>query len=143
MIKVKLLVIFVALAMIAVLPAGAWVGPDYIAGSLPLAAITPYGTIGSGIYETDSWTTGAGSSAISDSFASNVISPFGGAFFDPCGPFATGPIGGLAQTGLGGNLGAQESATATGTHTTAFGIGPQPGLVFGIPIAGPAGLTYC
>ncbi|WP_148266667.1 hypothetical protein [Methanocella arvoryzae] len=146
MIKVKLLVIFVALTMISVLPAGAWVGPEYIAGSLPLAAITPYGTVGSGIFETDSWTYGTGASQVSDSFASNVISPFGGSFFSPFGPCGFGAglgCGGLAQSGLGGNLGAQESATATGTHTTAFGIGPTPGLVFGIPVAGPAGLVYC
>ncbi|WP_424357164.1 hypothetical protein [Methanocella sp. MCL-LM] len=148
MFKVKLLVMFLALAMISVLPAGAWMGPDYIAGSLPLAAITPYGTVGSGIYETDCWTTSGGASTVSDSFASNVISPFGGgAFFDPCfSPcgFGAGPsCGGLAQSGLGGNQGAQQSETATRTSTTAFGIGPLPGLVFGIPVAGPAGLTYC
>lgn len=143
MIKVKLLVMLAALALIAVLPAGAWVGPSYIAGSLPLAAITPTGTIGSGIYETDTWSTCAGSSAATDSFASNVLSPFGGAFFDPCGPFATGPIGGYAQTGLGGNLGTQQSTTSTGSHTTAFGLGPMQSLVFGTPVPGPAGLTYC
>jgi hypothetical protein len=144
MIKVKLLVMLVALALIAVLPAGAWMGPEYIAGALPLAAITPTGTIGSGIYETTTWSSGVGSSAATDSFASDVISPFGGgAFFDPCGPFAAGPIGGFAQTGLGSNLGTQQSATSGGTHTTAFGLGPLPGLVFGTPIPGPGGLVYC
>lgn len=143
MIKVKLLVMLVALALIAVLPAGAWVGPDYMAGALPLAAITPAGTIGSGIFETDCWSTGVGTTAATDSFANSVISPFGGPFFDPCGPFAAGPCGGLAQSGVGGNFGTQNSATSTGSHTTAFGLGPMPGLAFGIPVPGPAGLAYC
>lgn len=146
MIKVKFLVILVAAALIAVLPVGAWVGPDYLAGALPLAAITPAGTVGSGIYETSSWTAGAGNTAATSNFANGVVSPFGGPFFDGCGPCGFGgfggPIGGLAQTGFGGNIGAEQSATGTATHTMAFGLGPQPGVVFGVPVPGPGGL-YC
>jgi len=130
MIKVKIVVMLIAAAMIAVLPVGAWMGPDYLAGSLPLAEITPYGTVGQGIYETDTWSSGVGSAAASDSFANSMVSPFGGPFFSPCGPFG-GAIGGMAQTGLGGNIGTQNSAESTASHTTAFGLAPLPGLVFG------------
>lgn len=97
--------------------------------------------MGSGFFETESWTGGVGSATASDQFFSGVASPFGGSFFSPCDLWGGG--GGLVQSGLGGNVGAQNSATGTYSRSTAFGMAPLGSLVFGIPVAGPAGLLYC
>lgn len=147
-IKVNLLMMLALFGMIAVLsvPANAWLGPDFWYGPPALgsvAAPVPLGVPGSGFFETESWTVGAGAATCGDSFFSGVASPFGGPFFGPCGFGPFDGIGGLLQSGLGGNIGAQNSATGTFTKSTAFGISPLNSLVFGVPIPGPGGFIFC
>lgn len=147
-IKIKLLVTLALFAVIAILPAGAWLGPNVECGPMPVASAIPYGTLGSGIFEQETWSAGTGAAATGDQFSNEVLSPaiggdlFGG--FGACGfgaPF--GGAGGYAQNGLGANQGFQNSAMGTFSKTAAFGLGPMPGLAFGIPVPGPAGLYYC
>jgi len=144
LIKVRTLIFCLALALIAVSPAGAQLVPGYVAGALPLAEITPYGTVGSGISESSSWTQGAGAAAATDAFTNSVVGPFGSPFFDSC-PFGSpfGGFGGLAQNGVGTNFGAQNTASSTFDHSSTFGLPPLSGVVFGIPVAGAGGLAYC
>jgi hypothetical protein len=133
---IKLFVALAALAVMMITPAAAqFYGP---------ALASPAGGYAPGFSESVTWSQGAGAATNADSFVNNVISPFGGSFFDgfPCGFGGFGPIGGIAQTGVGGNFGAQNSAMGTYTRTTSFGLGQPNGLAFGIPVPGPAGL-YC
>jgi hypothetical protein len=148
--KVKLFVTLALFAMIGmiigIMPACAWLGPNVLCDGLPVAGPAPYGTLGSGFFETVSYSTGVGSASASDSFFNGVFSPFGGAGFGgfgACGVPFCGPVGGFAQSGLGGNIGVQDSAMSTFTRSTAFGLSPLNALVFGMPVAGPAGLYFC
>jgi hypothetical protein len=149
--KVKLVVTLASLAivgtMIGMMPACAWLGPNVLCDDrLPVAGPAPYGTLGSGFFETVSYSTGVGSASASDSFFNGVFSPLGGAGFGgfgACGVPFCGPVGGFAQSGLGGNVGVQDSAMSTYTRSTAFGLSPLNALVFGVPVAGPAGLYFC
>jgi hypothetical protein len=132
---IKLFVALAALAVMMITPAAAqFFGP---------ALASPAGGYAPGFVDSVTWSQGAGASTNTDSFVNNVVSPFGGPFFSgfPCG-FGAG-IGGLAQTGLGSNFGAQNSAMGTYTRTTSFGLGQPVGLAFGVPVPGPAGLLYC
>jgi len=133
----RLFVVLAALAVMMITPAAAqFYGP---------ALASPAGGYAPGFSESVTWSQGVGSAANTDTFANNVVSPFGGSFFGgfPCGFGGFGPIGGIAQTGVGTNFGAQNSAMGTYTRTTSFGLGQPNGLAFGIPVAGPAGLMYC
>ncbi len=139
----KLFVTLAACAVMMIMPAAAqFFGP---------ALSTPTGGYAPGFSETVTWSGGTGAATNTDSFASNVLSPFGGPFFDggfaPCGFGGFGgfggPIGGIAQDGIGANFGAQNSAMGTFSRTTSFGLGQPPELVFGVPVPGPAGLLYC
>lgn len=139
----KLFVMLAACAVMLTVPASAqFFGP---------ALATPTGGYAPGFSESVTWSGGTGAAASSDSFLSNVVSPFGGPFFGSgpglCGPCGFGgfggPIGGLAQSGIGGNIGTQNSAMGTYSRTTSFGLGQPNGLVFGIPVPGPGGLTFC
>jgi len=139
----KLFVTLAACAVMLIMPASAqFFGP---------ALATPTGGYAPGFSESVTWSGGTGAATNSDSFLSNVVSPFGGPFFgDICSPCGFGgfggfggPIGGYAQNGLGGNFGAQNSAMGTFSRTTSFGLGQPIGLAFGIPVPGPAGLLYC
>jgi hypothetical protein len=132
---IKLLVVLAALAVMMITPAAAqFFGP---------AMASPAGGYAPGYVDSVTWSQGVGATTNADSFASGVLSPFGGPFFGsfPCG-FGAG-IGGLSQTGLGSNFGAQNSAQGTYTRTTSFGLGQPVGLAFGTPVPGPAGLMYC
>jgi hypothetical protein len=136
----KLFVTLAACAVMLIMPAAAqFFGPDLA---------TPTGGYGPGFSESVTWSGGAGTSANTDSFVNNVVSPFGGPFFGagfgPCGFGGFGgPIGGLAQNALGNNIGEQSSTMGTFSRTTSFGLGQPVELVFGIPVPGPAGLLYC
>ena len=136
----KLFVTLAACAVMLIMPASAqFFGP---------ALSSPTGGYAPGFSETVTWSEGVGAATNSDSFVSNVVSPFGGPFFGagfgPCGFGGFGgPIGGLAQNGIGSNIGVQNSAMGTFSRTTSFGLGQPIGLVFGIPVPGPAGLLYC
>jgi hypothetical protein len=134
---IRLFVVLAALAVMMITPAAAqFYGP---------ALASPAGGYAPGFVDSVSWSQGAGAATSTDAFANNVISPFGGSFFGgfPCGFGGFGPIGGLAQSGVGSNFGAQNSAMTSFTETTSFGLGQPNGLVFGIPVAGPSGLLYC
>jgi hypothetical protein len=135
---IKLFVVLAAVAVMMITPAAAqFFGP---------ALSTPTGGFAPGFSETTTWSQGTGASTNSDSFVSDTFGPFGGSFFDgcsPCGFGGFGPVGGFAQTGVGGNFGAQNSAMGTFSHTESFGLGQPVGLAFGIPVPGPAGLMYC
>jgi hypothetical protein len=131
---IKLFVALAALAVMMITPAAAqFFGP---------ALASPAGGYAPGFVDSVSWSQGAGAATNTDSFFSGVAGPFGSPFLGgfPCG---FGPVGGIAQTGLGGNFGAQNSAMGTYTRTTSFGLGQPVGLAFGIPVPGPAGLMYC
>jgi hypothetical protein len=136
----KLFVTLAACAVMLIMPASAqFFGP---------ALATPTGGYAPGFSESVTWSGGTGAATNSDSFLSNVVSPFGGPFFGagfgPCGIGGlAGPIGGLVQSGIGGNFGAQNSAMGTFSRTTSFGLGQPIGLAFGIPVPGPGGLLYC
>lgn len=148
-IRLAALALFGIIAVAMSMPASGWLGPNFCYGPgdvLPAAMPAPYGTLGSGFFETESYTIGTGAATASDAFTNSVISPgawpFGGSFWSPCG-FGAGGCGGLAQTGLGSNFGAQNSATGTYTRSTAFGLAPSKVVGFGIPIPGPGGFIYC
>lgn len=110
------------------------------------------GNLGNGITSTWYSTEGFGEAANTDSFVNSFVGPtaaqgfgfpfgFGGFGCSPCAtglPFASfGPL----QTGVGGNFGAQNTASAGAMGTSTFGLQPI-GLVFGVPVAGPGGLLY-
>jgi hypothetical protein len=134
----KLFVVLAALAVMMITPAAAqFFGP---------AVASPAGGYAPGYVDSVTWSQGVGAATNADSFLNNVVSPFGGSFFGGACGFPVGfggGIGGLAQTGLGSNFGAQNSAMGTYTRTTSFGLGQPVGLAFGIPVPGPAGLMYC
>ena len=130
---IKLFVMLTVLAVMAVLPAAAQVVPF---------------AYGPGFVDSVQWTSGTGTSAASDAFSNNIVSPFGGPFFGgafgPCSPCGFGfPVGGLAQTGTGGNIGTQSSAMSTYGRSVAFGMVLPNELAFGMPVSGPSGLMYC
>jgi hypothetical protein len=139
---IKLFVTLAALAVMMITPAAAqFYGP---------ALASPAGGYAPGFVDSVSWTSGVGAATNTDSFFNGIASPLGGSFFDggfgfPCGIGCGfgGPIGGIAQTGVGSNFGAQNSAMDSYTRTTSFGLGQPNGLAFGIPVPGPAGLMYC
>jgi hypothetical protein len=111
------------------------------------------GNLGNGITNTWYSTEGLGEATNTDSFVNSFVGPtaaqgfgfpfgFGGfgCGLGACGatPFASfGPF----QTGVGGNFGAQNTASAGAMGTSTFGLQPI-GLVFGVPVAGPGGLLY-
>jgi hypothetical protein len=128
---IRLFVALAVLTVVLVMPAGAqFFGP---------ALASPTGGYAPGFSESVSWTSGVGAAASTDAFFNGIASPFGGFGF-PCG---FGPFGGVAQTGVGSNFGAENSAMGTYTRTTSFGLGQPYGLAFGVPVPGPAGLFYC
>ncbi len=135
---IKLFVVLAALAVMMITPAAAqFFGP---------ALASPAGGYAPGFSESTTWSQGVGASTNTDAFVNDVVSPFGGPFFGgafPCGFGGFGPVGGIAQTGVGSNFGAQNSAMGTFTHTESFGLGQPVGLAFGVPVPGPAGLMYC
>ncbi len=135
---IKLFVALAALAVIMITPAAAqFFGP---------ALASPAGGYAPGFSESTTWSQGTGAATNADSFFSGTVGPFGTPFLDgcsPCGIGGFGPIGGFAQNGVGGNIGVQNSAMGTFTHTESFGLGQPVGLAFGIPVPGPAGLMYC
>lgn len=135
------------------------------AQSVPLLAgapvglgLVPYGNTGNGITDAVTWTTGAGTAANTDSFVNSFLGPtavqgtggFGFPGFDGWGGgFGLGACGfpssfaswGPFQTGIGGNLGTQQT-TATGfSEASSFGLQPI-GVVFGVPVAAPGGLLF-
>jgi hypothetical protein len=134
---IKLFVVLAALAVMLISPAAAqFFGP---------ALASPAGGYAPGFVDSVTWSQGVGAATNADSFLNGVASPFGGPFFGgfPCGFGGFGPVGGIAQTGVGGNFGAQNSAMGSYTRTTSFGLGQPVGLAFGVPVPGPAGLMYC
>jgi hypothetical protein len=134
---IKLFVVLAALAVMLISPAAAqFFGP---------ALASPAGGYAPGFSESTTWSQGVGAATNSDSFFNGVATPFGGSFFGgfPCGFGGFGPDGGIAQTGVGSNFGAQNSAMGSYTRTTSFGLGQPVGLAFGMPVPGPAGLNYC
>ncbi len=126
---IRLFVALAVLAVVLVMPAGAqFFGP---------AIASPTGGYAPGFSESVSWTSGVGAAASTDAVFNSIVSPFGGPFF------GFGPFGGAAETGIGSNFGAENSAMGTFTRTTSFGLGQPDGLAFGIPVPGPGGLIYC
>ena len=133
--KLLVLAVFGVFSLAICLPAGAQIGnifsgvPPIDAWGVPVA----YGNFGNGIVTTNTWTSGVGSTATTDSFGSGMSSGFGCGF----GPFGVGPF----QTGFGGNFGVQGSQAVGFSSSTTFGLQPAQ-VVFGIPVAGAGGLLY-
>ncbi len=126
--------------------------------AIPLADIglpVAYGNVGNGITNTFITTSGTGNVASTDSFVNNFLGqnvvqglggPFGGFGCGGCGGCGLGGVGGFAsngpfQIGVGGNIGAQNSAACGSAGSSSFGLQPL-GLAFGVPVAGPSGLLY-
>ncbi len=139
--------------------------PASHAQSLPLLAgapcglgLVPYGNTGNGITDVVTWTTASGTATNTDSFVNSFFGPtavqgtgglgfplfdgwgcglgLGGcgipSLFSSCGPL---------QTGVGGNWGAQNTATTGFSEAESFGLQPI-GLAFGVPVPGPGGLLF-
>jgi hypothetical protein len=120
----------------------------------------PFGNTGNGITNTVTWTTGSGAALNTDSFLNNFVGPtaaqatglgFPGFNGWGCGPFGFGPgacgfPGGFAsfgpfQSGVGGNVGTQQTAATGFSGSQSFGLQPI-GLAFGVPVPGPNGLLF-
>jgi len=133
--KLLVLAIFGVFSLAICLPAAAQIGnilsgvPPINAWGVPVA----YGNFGNGIVTTNTWTSGVGSTATTDSFGSGISTGLGCGF----SPFGVGPF----QTGYGGNFGVQGSQAASGSSSTTFGL-QLPQIVFGIPVAASGGLVY-
>ncbi|MCD1296308.1 hypothetical protein CUJ83_14995 [Methanocella sp. CWC-04] len=139
-VKRSVVLALIGLFMIALsMPACAWVGPSYLGPYLGGAVnqAIPYSAIGTGFSETKILTGGSGAITSGDSFYSGAFGPFG----YPCSP--CGGIGGLAQSGVGGNVVAQDYGESSVITSTAFGLRPLNSLVFGIPVPGPGGVYFC
>ncbi len=141
--------------LVALAPAAEAQCAPLLAGAPVGLGLVPYGNTGNGITDVVTWTTGAGSSAATDSFVNSFIGPtafqetggFGFPGFDGwgCGLGGGFPSSFLSwgpfQTGIGGNLGSQQTAATGFSEASSFGLQPI-GLAFGVPVPGPGGLLF-
>lgn len=125
------------------------------------AGLVPFGNTGNGITDVTTWTTGSGSAVNTNGFVDNFVGPtaiqgtgLGFPLFDGwgCGPCGFGGLGacgfpsnfasfGPFQTGVGNNVGTQQSAATGFSDAESFGLQPI-GLAFGVPVPCPAGLLF-
>jgi hypothetical protein len=144
--------------LLALCPAAEAQCAPLLAGAPVGLGLVPYGNTGNGITDAVTWTTGAGTAANTDSFVNSFLGPtavqgtggFGFPGFDGWGGgFGLGACGfpssfanwGPFQTGIGGNLGTQQTAATGFSEASSFGLQPI-GLAFGVPVPGPGGLLF-